>query len=388
MTIKKYGLIFTGLLLLNASLYAQHTAAASDPNAIHFRMQKVSTETYESVGVFDVDGDSIPDLVSGGFWYKGPTYTNRFDIREVKRTGEYFDDFFTIPLDVNGDGRMDFLSGGWFGGTIYWYENTGQYNKQWPEHIIANIGNLETARGWDIDGDGIVEIVPNNPDKPFRVYKLDLDKNGKGRGSFSEYQLYTTQGHGLGFGDINHDGRNDFVLAGGWLEAPAKPFGQPWVWHPDFQLGQASIPVIVTDLNKDGRNDLVAGNAHGYGLNWFEQTAGGKWKKHIIDAHNSQFHTMEWIDITGDDIPELLTGKRYRAHNDNDPGSFDDYGLYYYQWDGETFCKQVVAYGALGIGKGTGNYFTVKDLNGDGRPDWIVAGKDGLCIFFNEPVRH
>ena len=60
---------------------------------------------------------------------------------------------------------------------------------------------------------------------------------------------------------------------------------------------------------------------------------------------------------------------------------------YYYQWDGEAFRKQVVVYGSLGKGKGTGNYFTVADLNSDGRPDWIVAGKDGLCIFYNEGQR-
>ncbi|MBZ5858317.1 FG-GAP repeat domain-containing protein [Flavihumibacter profundi] len=353
---------------------------------VHFRMQKVSTETYESVGVFDVDGDGQQDLVSGGFWYKGPEYIKRFPTRDVKRTGEYFDDFFTIPLDVNGDGRMDYISGGWFGGTIYWYENTGKYDENWPEHIIAQIGNLETARAWDVDGDGIVEIVPNNLEKTFRFYRLDLDAKGKGKGSFAEHKLFDTQGHGLGFGDVNNDGRSDFVLADGWLEAPKKPLAEPWKWHPEFHFDKASIPILVVDLNKDGHNDLIVGNGHGYGLYWYEQGQGGKWIKHDIDPNNAQFHTMAWADITGDNIPELLTGKRFRAHNDHDPGAYDDYGLYYYQWNGEAFSKQVINYGALGFAKGTGNFFTVTDLNADGRPDWIVAGKDGLCIFYNEGV--
>ena len=83
----------------------------------------------------------------------------------------------------------------------------------------------------------------------------------------------------------------------------------------------------------------------------------------------------------------MLNRPRYGDHT-NDPGSFDDYGLYYFHWDGETFSKQVARYGSLEHTKGTGNYFTVADLNGDKRPDWVVAGKDGLCIFFNEEVSH
>ena len=91
---------------------------------------------------------------------------------------------------------------------------------------------------------------------------------------------------------------------------------------------------------------------------------------------------MQWVDIDGDGKKELVTGKRYRAHNSHDPGSFDDYGLYYYKWNGESFTKQVISY--VAEGKGTGIYFSVTDLRGTGRKDIIVAGKDGLYVFYNE----
>jgi hypothetical protein len=51
--------------------------------------------------------------------------------------------------------------------------------------------------------------------------------------------------------------------------------------------------------------------------------------KHPIDPFNSQYHDMHWVDIDADGQCELVTSKRYRAHNDRDPGSFDDYGTYY-----------------------------------------------------------
>ena len=81
---------------------------------------------------------------------------------------------------------------------------------------------------------------------------------------------------------------------------------------------------------------------------------------------------------------ELITGKRYRAHNGGDPGEEDALGIYYFKWNGESFTKQVVSYGPLGEGKGSGLTFSIADLTGSGRKDIIVAGKDGLYIFYNK----
>lgn len=353
---------------------------------LHFTKMKVSSETYESVGVFDVNGDGHPDLVSGAFWYQGPKFIERHLITEVKRVGEYWDDFLTIPLDVNGDGKMDVITGGWFGATLYWLENPGT-NGTWKQHIIDETGNIETARGWDIDGDGVVEIFPNNPRHPLKYYKLNKDAEGKGTGQFTKFEVAETQGHGLGFGDVNGDGRNDIIVNNGWLEAPLDSKGK-WVLHQEFEFGDASVPILVVDVNNDNVNDLIVGQAHSYGLDWYEQKVDqeGKrsWIKHPIDPYNSQFHTMQWMDIDGDGKPELITGKRYRAHNGKDPGANDPFGLYYFKWNGESFTKNIISYGAVDQGKGAGIYFSIADLRGSGRNDIVVAGKDGLYIFFNE----
>lgn len=93
---------------------------------------------------------------------------------------------------------------------------------------------------------------------------------------------------------------------------------------------------------------------------------------------------MEWVDIDGDGEEELISGKRYRAHNGKDPGANDPVGLYYFKWNGESFTKNIISYGPLDQGKGAGIYFSVTDLRNSGRKDVIVAGKDGLYIFYNE----
>ena len=356
----------------------------------------IADETFESAAVIDVDGDGVPDIVSGGFWYKGPGFRQKQVVYKASQEGEYFDDFSTIELDVNGNGRPDVITGGWWGGELRWLENPEDPTRPWPVHSIGETGNIETTRAWDIDGDGVIEIVPNTPGRgDVIVFKLKTDADGKGTGEFERHVIYTfpegvRQGHGLGCGDVAGNGRMDIVLTTGWLEAPGKPWEDEWTWHAnqwDLGWGASSVPMLVADVNRDGLNDIIAGNGHGYGLSWLEQGRDGDgnrtWTPHPIDPFNATYHDMMWLDIDGDGDCELVTGKRHRAHCGNDPGEWDDYGLYYFKWTGEGFSKIVIDYGPIGEAQGCGIFFAVADLTGNGLPDIVAPGKDGLVIFEN-----
>jgi hypothetical protein len=358
---------------------------------LRFRKQHIATSPYEAAGVVDVDGDGILDLVCGSYWYQGPDFRRIHWIGPLLQDGEYFDDLGTVVLDIDGDGRPDLVSAGWWGNVLRWRQNPGNGDTRWAEHTIAQgLGPVESTRAWDVDGDGHLEIVPNTPYSPLCAYRLRRDADGKAMGVFDRHVIHEGSfGHGLGFGDVNGDGRGCFITPRGILSPPdAGPWSGPWRLSDEIDLGaDASLPVLVADINGDGVNELIVGHAHSYGLDWWEQRRAGSrrsWVRHPIDPGNSQFHDLQWADIDGDGVPELITGKRYRAHAGRDPGEFDDVGIYYYKWTGEGFAKQIISFGPPGIGKGCGIQFALADLLGTGRLDVVAPGKDGLAVFFNE----
>jgi hypothetical protein len=147
------------------------------------------------------------------------------------------------------------------------------------------------------------------------------------------------------------------------------------------------VPILVYDVNADGKADLIVGGAHDYGLAWYEQhvDAAGKrtWVKHDIDTDRSQYHELQLVDIDNDGQLELLAGKRYRAHQEHDPGSLDPIGLYYFKIDGGKFRRVTLDYGPAGQASGAGIYLWVVDIDGNGWKDIVAPGKEGLYLFKN-----
>ena len=362
-------------------------AAASAAGPLKFERVKISGEVFEACSAFDVNKDGKIDIVSGGYWYPGPDFKKAHKICDVKPEDEYRDDFCDFPMDVNGDGYLDIITGGWWGKKLRWRENPKGKLVPWKTHDVDETGSVETIRFWDVDGDGHLEAIPNAGGR-LVFYRLVRGADGKGQGKFTEHVIMPKGvGHGTGFGDVNGDGRGDFVIPNAWVEAPKDPLKGKWTVHREFDMKMTSNPVLVHDVNKDGLADLIVGAAHPYGLWWLEQKKGsdGKrtWVRHDIDPDRSQYHDLALHDVDNDGELELVTGKRYRAHNGGDPGAKDPVGVYYFDIDGGKFKRVTLDYGPPTQASGVGIYFWVQDIDGNGWKDIVAPGKEGLYLFKN-----
>jgi len=369
---------------------------AEDASSLKFSKRCLMLSPNEGSAVADVDKDGCLDIIAGTHWFGGPDYVPR-PLRDIAETGNvYYSSNGDYPYDVDGDGWIDVISIGWFNPELCWYRNPGKKDldrgKKWERRVLKETrGQNEMLALHDLDGDGVPEIFVNSWDKKGPVVAWKLTKTDDGSPTVEQIVLGTEgNGHGFAFGDINGDGREDLLCEAGWYERPAgEPFAQPWKLHKEAALPHPSCPCLITDLNGDGRNDIIWGKSHDFGLYWWEQ---GKpksdgtttWSEHLIDDSWSQPHCLLWADLTGDDQPELITGKRVRAHCGNDPGGKDPAVLFYYTWNREAgeFTRHTI--GAPGDGIGTGMQIRVADLNADGRPDVATSGKTGTWVMINE----
>ncbi|HEX5104374.1 MAG TPA: family 16 glycoside hydrolase, partial [Pirellulaceae bacterium] len=395
----------------------------------------------EGVGMGDFNNDGLLDISAGSVWYENPGIQNpkskiqnpatswpmhvitekpnSFDIKT------YGDTFMNWAEDLDGDGRQDLIVVDFPGKQTWWFQNpgtkgtgdggqgTGGVGEPWRRNVVVPVTNDESPLYLDIDGDGRRELIFGDAAQRMSIARPQSDPLQEWKATpistkgDAEIQRFY---HGLGVGDINKDGRNDVIAPSGWWEnvgrrsAAGQGSEEPWIFHP-APFGPAQAQMYVFDFDGDGDNDVVGSSAHQRGIWWYEQASGGhepaeasgdsrpalaEWTQHKIDDSIAQTHALILADINGDGLPDLVTGKRYYAHNGRDPGEDEPPEIAWYELSRKAatsgrgsapaWTKHVID-----ADSGVGTQFEVHDMNADGLLDVIVANKHGVYYF--EQVR-
>jgi hypothetical protein len=379
---------------------------AADEYVIHTFEKLTLNELFFSEGAnyADFNQDGKMDVVAGPFWYEGPDFKKKHQYQAtanpVDKKG-YSNNFFAFTYDFNGDKFPDILIYGFPGKEATWYENPKGQDSQWTPHKIFDVVDNESPQFGDVDGDGKPDLVCTTAGqmgyatadwtdsaKPWTFHPISA-KGG--------WQKFT---HGLGFGDVNGDGRLDMLDSSGWWEQPADKT-QLWIQHAQ-KFGNGGAQMYVYDVNGDGKNDVITSIvAHGYGLAWYEQVRADdkiSFKEHIIlpadgkakdkfGVQFSQLHAVDLIDMDGDGVRDIVTGKRHWAHGPGgDPEPQAAPVLYWFKTvrgkDGVDFTPYMID-GDSGVG----TQVVAADVTGDGLGDVVVGSKRGVFVLVHKATK-
>jgi hypothetical protein len=398
------------------------TAAQTARSADFKKVQLTDQFWAEGASYGDFNKDGKTDVAYGPWWFEGPDFQKKHEVYPATKTSkikaadgsekeiggfkgalsnenEYSDNFLSFTHDFNADGWTDILVIGFPGKEAFWYQNPQGKEGGWQKHLAHDVVDNESPTFTDITGDGKPEIVCSSggylgyaePDATNPTAKW----NWRAISPKGQWQRFT---HGLGVGDVNGDGRMDFLEAAGWWEQPAAGSGDGlWTKH-DAMFGKGGAQMYAYDVNGDGKNDVITSlEAHGYGVAWFEQTNEGGaqgWTRHVIVGSKpeenpqgvvfSQPHAIDLVDMNGDGLKDIITGKRFWAHGpkgDAEPNA--PAVLYWFELKREGGKASFTAH-QIDDNSGVGTQVMAGDVNGDKRPDVVVGNKRGAFVLLRQ----
>jgi hypothetical protein len=238
---------------------------------------------------------------------------------------------------------------------------------------VADVAYGVTARGFGVSGDAGIVSFRDGVARPL-FHRTDIPEAGKAGGFFGTPVVT----------DLNGDGRLDLVATSWsqWVYAWTISTGAPLPGFRMFVYDTIWSSPVVADLEGDGSKELIfGGDMDAYpgapyprgGMLWVVKANGRPktgFPKHVSDQ--VIWSTPAVVDLDGDGMLDIVvgTGLNFGAtHGGNRVLAFDHTGRALAGWPRATF-GQVMASPAVG------------DLDGDGRPEVAVLSEGGRVHVF------
>ncbi|MCA9171179.1 MAG: VCBS repeat-containing protein, partial [Planctomycetales bacterium] len=282
--------------------------------------------------------------------------------------------------DLSGDGLPDLVYV--FVGRIYWKENLGDFNFGPARHLLTAESIPTPWAFGDLNGDGTIDAAAIMTEPMTRVVIGMSDGAGGHTTQTIDVTPLGRKALYVEIVDVDGDGDNDIyllttvrdlgtngqgLLEHQWLENSQGEF-QPIQVIRAEDVNSYNMQVRVSDVNGDGRQDLVLAN--GWGVRWYPGFSGDPLTITTeFESSPSDQSQIELADLNDDGRLDLVTTSAERV-------------FAYYALDGQ---------GAFGeaqrVGFATRGYILdVSDWDADGDVDIVTVGDGGLVTQFEQRV--
>jgi hypothetical protein len=420
------------LLGLVASFDSLHHCTAADaPAPLQFEMQELDPfvgQVCYALTVADVNTDGKPDLVAltenAVVWFANPTWKKADIIRDKTEK----DNVCIQPLDIDGDGHVDFVVGAAWrpadtrtGGTLQWLRNPGKAGGEWTVHPLGNEPTMHRLRFGDVLGTGKPQLVTaplqgrgtkgpkwnEGSGVRFQVHSIPADPAKEPWPAITaDETLHTT--HNLQIVDFDGDGAQEILLSA-WEGVFVLTYDKSAGKFIRTKIGtgnQAALPFkgaseIRLGRLKDGRRYVATIEPwHGFQVVIYtepgkpaaaavpspsnvveEKEELGLWTRRVIAQPLQWGHALWTIDMDGDGDDELVVGQRDRNKDAVPAGP----GVYLFDPvstpDSLTFHRQIIDNGGVAVEDAL-----AFDFDGDGKPDIAAGGRatHNVRIYWNK----
>ena len=306
----------------------------------------VSLRPPVAVAVGDVDGDAVPDLVTGN------SDTDVLTVLTGVGDGTFADpQSVTFPspsiielADLDGDGSLDLVATARELATVRVALGVGDGTFGTPESYGVGSDPAELLMT-DLDGDGAVDAVTANrgsedlsvllglgdgnfgaevrvtlPRVPQSLAAADFDGDGtidlatggrvllgQGDGTFASSDFADGRSSGLAAGDVDGDGFDDIVMndrdGTRLFEGDGSgAFSDEGIITPD------SGDLTLADLNRDGVADLIHAALRERTVNLGRGSGNVYVRQEISQGNGQGYGAVAVADLNSDDIPDVVTG--------------------------------------------------------------------------------
>ena len=302
-----------------------HENTAGDGSSWISTKISTSQHNQSVVYVDDINNDGYQDILSGWHdcntylggaclnWYQNDGNANPGFSKEVKITSNIKGVYSLVAGDIDGDGDKDVITASHYDNTVAWYENNNGDGSAWSQNVITTSadGTL-SVYSVDLDRDGDMDVIAAYTDSNTVAW---FENDGNPDPAFDEHIISNSvdSARMVFAEDINGDGYIDIIAT--------SPADDSILWFKNngnssstFSIDAISITfegatsVSAGDMDNDGDMDIVVSSPDL--ISWFENNGSlsPTFTKHDISTNIYSAKSLYLVDIDGDGALDIIAG--------------------------------------------------------------------------------